>query len=370
MTELKKTPLHDAHVELGARMVPFAGFEMPVSYAGIIEEHRAVRQRVGVFDVSHMGEFILSGPGAFDYLNRVVTNDCSKLVDGGVLYTVMCRQDGTTVDDLLVCRMPGGQALVVVNASNIEKDFAHMRSLLPEDGTVTLEDASDRTALLAVQGPFSRDVLKSCPLFSPVKDTLDGLAYYNLFRYRIGGDEVVVSRTGYTGELGYEVFIPPARAREFWDELASHGKPFGLQPVGLAARDTLRFEASFCLYGHELDDNTTPLEAGLAWVVKLKKGGFVGRDALLAEKEAGPRRKLIGLELEERNIARQDYPIMHGVEVVGKVTSGTFSPTLEKSLAMAFVDRDRLDDAYSVQVRKKLVGATVTPLPFYPSRAK
>jgi aminomethyltransferase len=245
-----------------------------------------------------------------------------------------------------------------------------MRSLLPEDGTVALENASDRTALLAVQGPSSRDVLKSCPLFSPVKNKLDELAYYHLFQYRIGADEIVVSRTGYTGELGYEVFIPNVRAREFWDEIASHGKPFGLQPVGLAARDTLRFEASFCLYGHELDDKTTPLEAGLGWVVKLKKGDFVGRDALVAEKEAGPKRKLIGLELEERNIARQDYAVMRGVEVVGRVTSGTFSPTLEKSLAMAYVDRDRLDDAYTVQVRKKLARATATPLPFYPSRAK
>jgi aminomethyltransferase len=372
MTEHKKTPLHDVHVALGARMVTFAGFEMPVSYTGIIEEHSAVRERVGVFDVSHMGEFVVSGPGTFDCLNRVITNDCSKLPEDGVLYTVMCRDDGTTVDDLLVMRLADDRAIVVVNAANVEKDLRYMKSLLSADG-VELADRSDAYGLLAVQGPLSRELLKKCPTFAPVKDKLDEIAYYRHLRFDADGDEVIVSRTGYTGELGFEVFVPAARTRSVWSEFAEHGREYGLLPVGLAARDTLRFEAAFCLYGHELDDETSPLEAGLKWVVKLKKpGGFVGRDALFAEIENGSKKKLTGLELEGRNIARQGYPVMFGEEVVGKVTSGTFSPTLQKSLCMAYVDADRLGDdrGYSVQVRKKLVAARVTPLPFYPSRAR
>ena len=372
MTKLKKTPLYDVHTSLGARMVSFAGFEMPVSYKGIIEEHAAVRERVGIFDVSHMGEFIVSGPGTLEYLDRVVTNNCSKLQADGVLYTAMCRENGTVVDDLLVMRLADDRALVVVNAANIDKDYQHMASLLPADGVV-LDNRSDYYALLAVQGPRSRELLGSCATWEPVKERLEALAYYRHFRFGDGRDEVIVSRTGYTGELGYEIFIPAARARAVWDEVMSKGAEFGLSPVGLAARDTLRFEASFCLYGNELDDETTPLEAGLKWVVKFKKpGGFVGKEALLSEDASGPKKTLVGLELEGKNIARHGYPVMSGNEVVGKVTSGTFSPTLAKSLCMAYVDSDRLGDekAYTVQIRKKQVGARVTPLPFYASRAR
>ena len=372
MTETQKTPLHAVHTALGARMVPFAGFELPVSYTGIIEEHRAVRERVGIFDVSHMGEFDVSGPGTFDFLNRSVTNDCSKLADNAVLYTVMCREDGKTIDDLLVARISEDRALLVVNASNVEKDLKHLQSLLPKEG-VSLSDRSDAYGLLAVQGPDSRELMKTCESFAPVRDRLDELAYYRLIRFETGGDEVVVSRTGYTGEVGFEVFVPAARTEDFWNEIVETGQKFEISPVGLAARDTLRFEAAYCLYGHELDDETTPLEAGLSWVVKLKKrNGFVGRDALAAEKENGSRKKLVGLELEGRNIARQDFPVLQVEEVVGRVTSGTFSPTLGKSLCMAYIDADRIgdDQSYSIQVRKKHVGARVVPLPFYNSRAK
>lgn len=370
MNVLRKTPLHDVHAALGARLVGFAGFEMPVSYTKIIEEHRAVRERAGLFDVSHMGEFIVSGPGALDYLNLVVTNDCGKLPADGVLYTVMCRDDGTVVDDVLVLRLDDDRALVVVNAANIEKDFAHMKGMLASGAE--LENASDKYALLAVQGPKSAEVLKSCPTFVPVADRIDDVAYYRYFRFESGGDELIVSRTGYTGEKGFEVFCPPRRALAAWEELIEHGGAFGLAPIGLAARDTLRFEASFCLYGNELDDDTTPLEAGLHWVVKFKKLHFRGREALLAEKERGPKKKLVGLELEGKNIARHGYPVMQGAEVVGKVTSGTFSPSLQKSLCMAFIDADRLneDHTYGVQVRRKIIDARLTPLPFYPSRAR
>jgi aminomethyltransferase len=372
MAALKKTPLYDVHASLGAKMVSFAGFEMPVSYSGIIDEHNAVRDRVGIFDVSHMGEFVVSGPGAFEYLDRVVTNDCSKLPPDGVLYTVMCRDNGTVVDDLLVSRLGDERALVVVNAANIDKDYQHMASLLPAEGVV-LENKSDDYALVAVQGPQSRALLEKCATFASVKDRLNEVGYYRYFRIDAGGDEIIVSRTGYTGELGFELFVPASRAKPVWEDIMTNGVELGLLPVGLAARDTLRFEASFCLYGNELDDDTTPLEAGLNWVVKFKKPApFVGKESLLTEKEKGSSKTLVGLELEGKNIARHGFPVMSGDEVVGRITSGTFSPTLARSLCMAYVDADRLggDRGYTVQIRKKQVGARVAPLPFYASRAR
>ena len=371
MTDLKKTPLHEVHRALGARMVSFAGFEMPVSYSGIIEEHKAVRERVGIFDVSHMGEFIVSGPRAYEFLDRAVTNDCSKLPADGVLYTVMCRDDGTAVDDLLVSRIADDRALVVVNAANIDKDYRHMEALLPADG-VTLENRSDDYGLLAVQGPRARDLLQACETFAPARDQLAEVGYYRYFRVDTAGGEIIVSRTGYTGELGFEIFVPAGSTAALWKELTRHGADYGLSPVGLAARDTLRFEAAFCLYGNELDDETTPLEAGLKWVVKFnKQGGFIGKEALAAARESGLKKKLVGLELEGRNIARRDYPVMFGDEVVGRVTSGSFSPSLGKSLCLAYIDADRSDaQEYTIQIRKKQVGARVTPLPFFASRAR
>lgn len=247
-----------------------------------------------------------------------------------------------------------------------------MASLLPDQGVV-LEDWSDRLALIAVQGPSSRELLQRCKTFGPVEARLEQVAYYRNFRFDAGGEEVIVTRTGYTGELGFEIFLPATHARAVWDDIVSHGDPLGLSPVGLAARDTLRFEASFCLYGNELDDETTPLEAGLRWVVKFKKrGGFVGMEALQAARDGGTRKKLVGLELEGKNIARHGYPVMSGDEVVGRVTSGSFSPTLSKSLCMAYLETDRLggDRRYAIQIRKKQVGAHITSLPFYASRAK
>jgi aminomethyltransferase len=371
MTDLKKTPLHEVHRALGARMVPFAGFELPVSYSGIIEEHKAVRERVGIFDVSHMGEFVVSGTRAFEYLDHTVTNTCSKLAADGVLYTVLCRDDGTAVDDLLVSRIADDRALVVVNAANVDKDYRHMESLLPVEG-VTLENRSDEYGLLAVQGPRARDLLQACDTFAPAREQLADIGYYRYFRVDTAGGEIIVSRTGYTGELGFEIFVPAGSTVTLWEELTRRGADYGLAPVGLAARDTLRFEAAFCLYGNELDDETSPLEAGLKWVVKFKKaGGFVGKDALAAARESGLKKKLVGLELEGRNIARHDCPVMSGDEVVGRVTSGSFSPSLGKSLCMAYIDADRADEQeYTIQIRKKQVVARVTPLPFYASRAR
>jgi aminomethyltransferase len=368
MTSLTRTPLYDAHVAAGARMVPFAGFEMPVSYTGLMEEHTAVRERVGLFDVSHMGEFIVSGPDTWKYLDRAVTNDCSKLPADGVLYTVMCRDDGTVVDDLLVSKMADDRALVVVNASNIAKDYAHMKALLR--GNVTLEDASESWALIAVQGPKAHETVKATPMLAPIRAEVDSILYYRWRSLSVHGDRLIVSRTGYTGERGFEIFVPPSRARELWDQLMAAGAPLGIAPAGLGARDTLRFEASLCLYGHELDDETSPLQAGLSWLVKLNKPDFVGRAALAAEKEQGSKKKLLGFELEGRSIARQGYAVMRGDSVVGRVTSGTFAPTLKKSLCMAYVDADSVDADLAIQVRTTAIPARRVPIPFYPSRAR
>lgn len=368
MTKLGKTPLYDVHAAAGARMVPFAGFEMPVSYTGLIEEHTAVRERAGLFDASHMGEFIVSGPDTWAYLDRVVTNDCSRLAADGVLYTVMCRESGTVVDDLLVAKIADDRAMVVVNASNIDKDFAHMKALLR--GKVELENASDAWALIAVQGPKAHETVKATPMLSAIRAEVDSILYYRWRSFVVDGERFVVSRTGYTGERGFEIFVPPARARELWGQLMTAGAPFGVVPAGLGARDTLRFEACLCLYGHELDDETTPLEAGLNWLVKLNKPDFVGRAALAAEKERGSRRTLAGFELEGRNIARQGYAVMRGESVVGKVTSGTFAPTLKKSLCLAYVDADSIDAELAIQVRTNTIPARRVPIPFYPSRAR
>lgn len=369
----RRTPLYEAHLAAGAKMVPFAGFDMPVSYSGLIEEHTAVRERVGLFDVSHMGEFIVSGPDTFKYLDQVVTNDCSKLPDDGILYTVMCREDGTAVDDLLVSKLADDRALIVVNASNIDKDWDHMKwaaSTFPRN-RLELHNASDEWALIAVQGPRTRDLLKVVPMLSPIRDQIDGVAYYRWRAFDAGGHQIIASRTGYTGELGFEIFVTPSKARELWDQLLEHGKQFGVAPAGLGARDTLRFEASLCLYGHELDDETTPLEAGLNWLVKLAKSDFIGRDALAREKEKGLRKKLIGFELDGRNIARQGYAIMRGDAMVGKVTSGTYGPTLKKSLCLAYVDGDSADATdLTVQIRAHNVPANRVSIPFYPSKAR
>lgn len=372
MTTLKRTPLYEAHVAAGAKMVPFAGFEMPVSYAGGIEEHNAVRERVGLFDVSHMGEFIVSGPDTWSYLDRVVTNDCSKLPVDGVLYTAMCHENSGVVDDLLVTRLADDRALVVVNASNIDKDFSHMKWAASglARSRVDLHNASDEWSLIAVQGPRSFELMKATPMLLPVSGAIDSVSYYRWRSFDSPGGRIIVSRTGYTGERGFEIFVPPARARALWDELMAAGAPFGVAPAGLGARDTLRFEASLCLYGHELDDEHTPLEAGLSWLVKFDKGDFVGRAALAKEKEKGSKRKLAGFELDGRVIARQGYAVMRGDAVVGRVTSGTHAPTLKKSLCLAYVDADSIDAELTVQVRAHSVAVKRVPIPFYKSHAR
>jgi len=370
MTDTKKTPLYETHRSLGAKIVDFAGFQMPVVYGSIIGEHRAVRECVGLFDVSHMGEFIVTGKGARQFVNGLITNDCMGLRPGDLQYTVMCRENGTVVDDLLINILAEDRLLLVVNASNIEKDLAHVTAF-PRDG-VEVTNVSDDIALIAVQGPRTKDTLMACEFFVDVRDELDRLSYYGGFSFEHRGGEVLVSRTGYTGELGYEIFLPAGQAVALWDDITDTGASCGIAPVGLGARDTLRFEASYCLYGHELDDDTSPLEAGLGWVVKLDKDRFVGLEALREEKANGSKRMLVGLQLAGKRIARQGYKIVKDGEEIGRVTSGTFSPTLQKSLCMASIETQakQRDESYGVEIRGAVEPAALTRLPFYKSRAK
>lgn len=362
-----KTPIYDSHVELGGKIVEFAGFMMPVTFEGIVAEHERVRSKVGFFDVSHMGEILLTGPDACDFADFAVTNDAGALAEGQICYTVCCNEKGKVLDDLLVYKFSSEKILFVVNAVNTGKIHEHLLSIAGEG--VRVDDISEATGQIAIQGPASRDLLLSSGIFAPVADGLRELGYYRFLVFEHEGAELIVSRTGYTGELGYEIYMPSGMALGIWRDLLSAGGGFGAAPIGLGARDTLRFEPCYCLYGHELDEETSPLEAGLKWVVKMEKGDFVGRGALQAEKEAGPARKLIGLELTERGIPRQGCGVHVAGEHVGMVTSGTFSPTLGKPLAMALVKRSVPKDAedIKIEIRGKKISAGRIKMPFYKS---
>lgn len=351
---LRHTPLYEEHKALGARLVDFAGWEMPVQYAGIKAEHEAVRTVAGLFDVSHMGEVVIKGPQAEDAVQRLVTRDVSRLSVGQAGYAAVCYESGGTVDDVLVYRIPE-DFLIVVNASNREKDVAHFREHTG-DLDVEIIDESDDWALLALQGPRAAEFLQ------PFTQTdLSAIKYY---RYEVGeveGVYAVLSRTGYTGEDGFELFVRPDDAPRVWRRLIEAGAV----PVGLGARDTLRLEAGMCLYGNELDAETTPLEAGIGFAVHLdKEQEFVGQEALRRENEAGLKKKLVGFKVEGRGIARHDYPVAVGGETVGSVTSGTLSPTLNEAIGLALVAPD-VEDEFEVVIRNKPVAARTVPLPFY-----
>ncbi len=364
---LKQTPLHDAHVALGARMMGFAGFDMPVQYTSIVEEHLAVRQAAGLFDVSHMGEVFAHGPHAFDFVQRLVTNDAAKLYDGRAMYTVMCRPDGGVVDDLLVYRLAEDRYLLVVNASNIEKDFAWMQANNPMNAT--LDDASDAVALMAIQGP------RAFAIVQKLTDVpLGEIAYYHFKEPPAGAflgcRHTIVSHTGYTGEPGLEIYCEAERAEAVWNALLQAGHDAGLKPAGLGARDTLRLESGFCLYGNDLTETTNPYEAGLGWITKPDKGDFIGREALLAVKQAGPARRLVGFVMQERGIPRHDYPLLSAEgEEIGVVTSGSQSPVLQQGIGLGYVPND---PAYTtpgallaVSVRGRAVPARVVKPPFH-----
>jgi aminomethyltransferase len=357
---LKRTPFHDAHIRLGAKIVEFAGFEMPIQYTGIVEEHRRVRTTVGVFDVSHMGEVAVRGRDALAFMQRLTVNDASKLVEGRVQYSAMCYEDGGIVDDLLVYHC-GDHFLLVINASNTEKDIAWMRSHAA--GDVVIEDRSDATGLLAVQGP------KSAAALAPLADLdLESIPYYHWRRGTIGGVDALVSRTGYTGELGFELYVgaDPAAGMRLWDAIMEVGRGLGIGPVGLGARDTLRLEMGYCLYGNDIDRSTNPLEAGLGWITKLDKGDFLGRAALQAAKQRGIARKLVGFSMDDRAFPRHGYEIRSGGVRVGTVTSGTFSPVLERGIGMGYVEAalTAAGTPLEIMVRDRAVPATVVTLPF------
>jgi aminomethyltransferase len=342
-------------------MVEFAGWDMPVQYAGVMEEHRAVRSAAGLFDISHMGEVRVRGAQAEALLQSLTPNDLSKLPLGRAHYSGLLTEGGTYVDDLLIYRLAADDFLVVVNASNADKDFAWMVAhAAGYDAELT--DVSDRYALLALQGPKALEILG--PLTS---DSVMALRYYGFREGEVGGVPALISRTGYTGEDGVELYLAPEDAPRIWRRLLAAGAPFGIQPAGLGARDTLRLEAAMALYGHELDDTTTPWEAGLDWVVKLDKGDFLGREALVAQRAAGSGRRLVGFEVEGRGIARQGHAVVEGGRPIGAVTSGTFSPTLERALGMAYVpiERSAVGTALTLDVRGKELPARVVPMPFY-----
>jgi aminomethyltransferase len=332
---------------------------MPVQYRGVIDEHRAVRTAAGLFDVSHMGEVRVAGPGAEAFVQRLTPNDVSQLAPGRAHYSALLSHEGTFLDDLLVYRIAGDEFLIVVNASNADADFAWIASFPTDlDGGVELENASDRYALLALQGP------RAAAILAPHTDVaLDAIRYYRFAPGRVLGRPALVSRTGYTGEDGFELYLAPEDAPAAWDALVAGGA----EPVGLGARDTLRLEAGMALYGHEIDSTTTPWEAGLDWIVKLGKGDFVGRAALEAARAEPPRRRLVGFEVEGKGIARQGHRLLDGGREVGAVTSGTWSPTFERALGMAYVESALAEPgtAIEIDVRGRAVPARVVALPFY-----
>ncbi|MGQ0650453.1 MAG: glycine cleavage system aminomethyltransferase GcvT [Gemmatimonadaceae bacterium] len=356
---LKRTPFHDIHVALGAKLVPFAGYEMPVQYpTGITAEHKAVREQCGLFDVSHMGEFLVRGPGAVDFVSYVTTNNVAALAIGQVQYSGILNDRGTFEDDCLVYREPQG-ILMVVNASNKDKDFAHIQRHLPKFDA-TLSDISDDIALLALQGPRAAGILQ------PLTDVdLSTIAYYHFTRGQVAGaPDVYVSRTGYTGEDGFELYFDPRHAATVWDALMFSGQ---VTPTGLGCRDSLRLEMGMALYGNDIDDTVTPLEAGLGWIVKLPKGDFVGRDALVRQKEAGVKRKLVGFTFADRAIPRYGYPVFVQGAASGVVCSGTMSPSLGMPIGTAYVPTGMAAEgsAFEVEIRGKRVAASVVKTPFY-----
>ena len=357
---IRRTPLYERHVAAGGKLVEFAGWEMPVQYRGVIDEHRAVRTAAGLFDVSHMGQIRVAGPGAEAFVQNLTPNDVAKLAPGRAHYSALLSLEGTFLDDLLVYKLGPQELILVVNASNAEFDFAWVASQ-PHDG-LAVENVSDHYALIAIQGP------KAVAILQPLTATpLAPIKYYGFARGDVLGHPAILSRTGYTGEDGFELFLDPAVAGEVWDRLMAAGQPHGLVPAGLGARDTLRLEAGMALYGHEIDAGTNPWEANLDWIVKLDKGDFIGRDALVAARERGVGRHLIGFEVEGRGIARQGHKLSVGGAEVGAVTTGTFSPTFEKALGLCYVQSDlaRPGGAVDIDVRGKTVPARLRPYPFY-----
>jgi aminomethyltransferase len=359
---LKRTPLNARHRASGARMVPFAGWDMPVEYSGVTNEHLAVRTRAGMFDVSHMGEIEIGGKEALAAVQLISSNDAGRLQVGQAHYAALTTPGGTFVDDMLVYRMAPNHFMLVVNASNIEKDYQWIAGEIAAVGQAAIVDASSRYALIAIQGPAAREVLQPLTAID-----LAAMKYYWFSHGEVANARATVSRTGYTGEDGYEIFVPPNMADRVWQALLEAGRAADVIPCGLAARDTLRLEAAMRLYGNDIDETTTVLEADLGWVVGWNKPSFVGRDRLREQKEQGVTRKLVGFEMVDRGIARHGHRVIRGGEPVGVVTSGTQTPFLKKAIGMAYVpiDMTQPGTGLEIDIRGRPSRAQVTPLPFY-----
>ncbi len=355
----KRTALYDTHAALGAKIVEFGGFLMPVQYRGIIEEHHKVRSAVGIFDVSHMGEFEFRGTGAPAFLQRMTINDVSKLEVGQAQYSAMCYPEGGIVDDLILYRLPD-RYMMVMNASNLQKDWEWLKQ--HAEAGVDMHDASAATGLLAVQGRHAEATLQKL-----TRANLTELQYYRFAQAELTGVPALIARTGYTGEDGFEVGFPAENSPNLWEAIMAAGTEFGIEPIGLGARDTLRLEMKFCLYGNDIDQTTNPLEAGLGWITKLDKGDFIGKAPIAQAKANGAQRKLIGFELEGKNIARHGFAILKDGEKIGHVTSGSFSPSLQKSIGMGYLatPHSAVGTELQVDVRGRRVNARVVKTPFY-----
>lgn len=362
MVDLRLTPLNTVHRESGAKMVPFGGWDMPVEYAGLISEHLAVREAAGLFDVSHMGEFEVEGQGAQAFLQRVTANDVAKLTDGRAQYSALPNERGCPMDDVILYRRSAKRFLMIVNAANVEKDFAWLESQNPTG--CELRDVSDSYALLALQGPRAQAILQT---LTPL--ALEELKFYRFTEGDVAGKKILVARTGYTGEDGFELLVGPEGAAELWRALIEAGGDKGLVPAGLGARDTLRLEARMLLYGNDMDETTSLVEAGLGWIVSLDegKGDFPGRKILAEQKASGASSKLVGFEVVGRGIARHGYPVSIADETVGAVTSGSFAPFLKKNIGLCYLPATKAEvgTEFDVEIRGRRVPARVVPTPFY-----
>jgi aminomethyltransferase len=362
MSELKKTPLNDAHRALGGKMVDFGGWDMPVQYpAGVIAEHIATRERAGLFDVSHMGEIFVEGADAIEFVNRLTTNDVTKLVDGQAHYSALCYENGTVVDDLLVYRFDRDKLLLVVNAGTTDKDWDWITSHKRGEN-IALTNASKDYCQIAVQGPKALEIAQK---FTGVN--LSEIKYYHFTVDKFDGVDAIISRTGYTGEDGFEIYADRDFAVQIWNNLLDAGLSFAILPCGLAARNTLRLESGMSLYGHEISDEITPLEANLGWICKLNKGDFIGRGSLAHQKETGLKRRLVGFEMIDKGIARDDFAVYISEKLAGYVTSGSPAPFLKKNIGLAFVPAEfaNIGQEIKIDVRGKHLAAEIVPVPFY-----
>lgn len=361
MTSLRKTPLSHAHHGLNARMVDFSGWSMPVQYTSILEEHKAVREKAGIFDISHMGELEIKGAGARDFLSYLVPSDISKLEEGNILYSALLNDRGGIIDDLLIYMISPTRYFICVNASNTRKDFEWISGQAVGFTDVEVTDLSRDYGMLSIQGPNAESLMG---LFVPYP--LAKLGYYQFVTTTIDETNILLSRTGYTGEDGFEIYVRWRDTPLIWERIMSRGKSFGLKPIGLGARDTLRLEMRYPLHGHDINEDTTPYEAGLGWIVKLDKGDFLGKEALVRQKEEGVKRKLVGIQIVDKGIPREGYPIMKHGQKVGVVTSGTLSPTLNKGIALGYVPSElsQVGVTLGVDIRGKDTEAVVVKTPF------